>query len=178
MNLVGKGLDRAIDCASAVIVDALTFDATLLVWNSHGCFCGCKEKFQRGFIGDEVAGGITEGHILDPERDCPFAFVAGFGIFSNPEEIVESNIDQVSNGFTLGAGPTGLGPGAVVHENCFSDGDGDCQLGCCGRVLMLVAFHYAMEGAPVGPVGMGLVEGVGEAVQFKGLADGAKCRLN
>ena len=116
--------------------------------------------------------GVTEGDVLDPERDGAFPFVGGFCAFTNPKEIAESHIDEVSNGFPPGAGAACSCPELIVQEDGFSDGHRDCQLRCGGRVLMLVAVNHSFEGLPIDAIGIWLVEGVGEAVQFKGLSDG------
>ena len=52
MNTSGEGLDRAVRVPVALIVDALAFDATLLVGDSHGGFSCSQELGQGGCGGD------------------------------------------------------------------------------------------------------------------------------
>ena len=171
MNTPGKGLDRAVGVSSAFIVDALAFDATLLVGDSHCGFSCSQELGQGGCCWDQVAIGVTEGDVLDSERDGAF-LGGGFCVFTNTQEIIEGNVDEVSNGFPLGAGVACSCPELIVQEDGLSDGYRDCQLRCGGWVRMLVAVNHSFEGSPVDAIGIWLVEGVGEAVQFKGLSDG------
>lgn len=121
-------------------------------------------------VGDEGAVCPAEGDILDPDGDGVGFGVAGFGVLSNPEEVVESDVDEVGCCLLPGT-EVGALPG-LIQQVC-GEADWNGQLWGRFGVVARVAPEHVPEGGPVGAVGSYLVGGVGLEVQFEGLADGA-----
>jgi hypothetical protein len=54
-------------------------------------------------VGDERAVSPAESYVLDPDWDGVGFGAARFGVFTNSEQVVESNVDEVSRCLLLGA---------------------------------------------------------------------------
>jgi hypothetical protein len=54
-------------------------------------------------VGDERAVSPAESYVLDPDWDGVGFGAARFGVFANSQQVVESNVDQVSSCLLLGA---------------------------------------------------------------------------
>ena len=106
MNVAGKCFDRAVISAGALLVDALTLDAVLLVGNTESGLCRCKKGGKRGSVGDEATPRVPECDVSKAEGlSKPPLSARVLSVFSHPQQIVESNADEVCNG---------VGPGFVV----------------------------------------------------------------
>ena len=79
---------------------------------------------------------MPEGDIHDTEGDRVGEGASGFGVFPNPEKVVEGNVGEVGDGSAVGAV---VGVGTVLVEEELSEGDRHSELGFGGRVLSPVA---------------------------------------
>lgn len=173
----GKGFNGAVFKSSALVVDALTFSTILLVGDFEGAFSGLQESFQTGSVGDSMSCLVSDCDVAEPECDSEFLAGGGlFGVLANSQEIVESNIDEVSNGlefcFVLSLFLLGL----LQKMNC--DGDGDGQLWSGRGVASAVGLYLPLKAGVVDLPAAVPVEWVWPVIQFEGLADGAKRCLN
>ena len=107
-----KGFDRAVGGACAFLMDTLAFDTIFLVGHSNGGLCSIEECSQGGSVGDESAVGPSESDVLDPEGDCVGFGGSRSGVFTNPEQVVERNVDEIGGGGLFGA-VWGVGPVVV-----------------------------------------------------------------
>ena len=153
-----QGLDRTVDGASAIIVDALALDAIFLVRDAHGGFYSSQQGAEWGSVWDLAALFVTEGDVTDSKGLGATALNSVMGVFSNPKQVVEGNVDEISNSLLLGIAVV-LCVVAVVLENGFCDGYRDCKLGAGLWVLSFVAVNHALDWAPVLPICVGLVDG-------------------
>ena len=94
VDAVSKGFDRAGWEASALMVDALSSLAILLVINLEGGTCGLKQGVQWSCVGDDVTSVGAEGDIPDSELFGPALLVVpSESVFTNPQKIVEGNVN-------------------------------------------------------------------------------------
>ena len=100
VNTSGQGFDGTVLSLCALNMNALTFDSILLVENSQGCFGGIEKLMQGSRVGNEASPGIPKSHISDSEG-LSATFGRGVGVFSNPQEKVESDVDEVSSGLAF-----------------------------------------------------------------------------
>ena len=125
VDSTGQGLDWAVEGASAFLVDALAFDTILLIGHANGGLCCSEEGGEWLVVGDERPVGSAESYVLDPDGDGVGFGGARFGVLTNPQEVVESNVGQVSSGLLPGAA-VGVLPGLL--KQVFGETDGDSQL--------------------------------------------------
>ena len=137
-----------------------------------------EECVEGGVVGDEPAGGGSEGDVLHSEGLGVGSGAAGLGVFAYSQEIIERNVGEVSLGFSVWAEAAGGCEVTVEGIKVFGQGHGHGKLGGGAWVLAVVAIELLFQLGPVVSVRLRLVDGVGSSVQFKGLADGAKRVLN
>ena len=105
VNTPCQGLDRAAGLLCALVVDHLASDSVLLVGDAEGGVMGLEELFQWAGAGDDGHVLPAECDVLDTELTSAAAFfVRCIGVLPDPEQIVESDDDQVTDGLDFGAG--------------------------------------------------------------------------
>ena len=86
------------------MVDALATLSILLVVNNKGSCCCLEEPLQWGSVGDDVLS-LSEDDILDPELCGPSLLIcARVGVFPHSQQVVESNVGEVTDCLLLGVG--------------------------------------------------------------------------
>ena len=93
-------------------MDALAFDSVLLVGHSNGGFGGCEKQGQGGGVWNEGAVRAPEGDVRDTEGNSVGTGGAGLGVFTDSQQVVEGDVNQISCGKTGGA-TVGCCPGLV-----------------------------------------------------------------
>lgn len=175
VDSAGQRFDRAVGRSSAVLVDALGLDAVFLSGNDQCSFGGKVQLGKGGCWGNDAAGGIPEGDVLDTGWDGLLCSLlgAGLGIFADSEEVVEGCVAEVGLGFQHRVGARVETVGPVVIEELVHKFDWNGKLWQRGRVLPRIVFEDACKRFPVPWVYAVFVGGVWAEVQFEGLADGA-----
>jgi hypothetical protein len=67
--------------------------------------------------------GVPEGDVFEPDRGGVGFGVARFGVLSDPQQIVEGYVGEVSSGLCLG---TAWGVGPVGVQEVLCKGNWDC----------------------------------------------------
>ena len=95
-------------------------------------------------------------------------------VFTHAQQEVEGDIAEVGLGLEVGIAGSLEGQMHHVFHQC----QWDCQLGQSGRIFAAIVSQLVVQWGPVTFVGVWAMEGVWQASQFEGLADGAKRVLN
>lgn len=128
MYTSSQGLDGAVVTSGTFIVDALALYSILLVGDSEGCLCCLEENMEWGSVWDGPAIAASEGNVTKPKCHCSFLLATLlFGVFTDPKEVVESNVDEVCPCLVL----VFVAPlFACSGQEVCCEGDRDCQLWC------------------------------------------------
>jgi hypothetical protein len=82
-------------------MDGFTFDSVLLVSNPEGSL-SCRSQFgPRRVVWDDVVLGISKGDIGNNES-LSLSTLGLFGVLTNTQQVVECNVDEISNGSMFG----------------------------------------------------------------------------
>ena len=97
-----KRLDWACVCASALHMNGFTFDSILLVANPEGSLSCSSQLGPRRVVWDDVVVGISKGDIGNNES-FSLSTLGLFGVLTNTQQVVECNVDEISNGSMFGS---------------------------------------------------------------------------
>ncbi len=102
----GERFDGAVDCLGAFNVDVLAFSSVLLVGDADSGIDCLVKLFQGQGIGDFVTVGVSEGDVVDCKGHSVLINGSGFGVLTDPEQEVESDVAEVGRRllFSLGGG--------------------------------------------------------------------------
>jgi len=138
---------------------------------------GCEENGEAGRVGYQVSCFRAEGDAVHSERFGVGSGAARLGVLSDSQEVVESNVDEVSLGLSVRAETVDCSVVLVqpLQVLCYCDWHG--ELGGGARIVPAVLVELLLQLLPVDLCAV-LVDGVGASVHLEGLADGAYRILN
>ena len=174
----GQRFDGAVDGLGAFNVDVLSFGSILLVGDANSGIDCLVKLFQGRGIGDLVTVGVSEGDVVDCKGHSVLINGSGFGVLTDPEQKVESDVAEVGRRllFSLGGG-SGWGSESFVQQ-VLGECDGHGELWECGWVLTFVAVKLGLQACPAFRTYPVVLGGVGPVVHLEGLGDGAQRRRN
>ena len=124
VNSSGQRLHGAVVFAGALVVNGLVLLSILLVAYFEGGFVALEERLQcRSVVHDMSL--MSERNVINPKWHGLFILGVGIGVLPDPEEIEESNVDEIGD-CLLPRRSAPLLLLSCILEQAFGEADRDC----------------------------------------------------